>query len=178
MKTNVKSKAKKVLAMLAVFWIVAESLYGQTQLYEQYKHRTDITVACIMQYPITETLKTDVTMFIPKTKEALWAMVQEFNLGLNKDKVYERLGAEKKYSLYMYSVRKDDIKKRYGPVKSADDYKNMMTLAYNYNKGVILVFHDIDTKERSDEVIRFLLRMLKNKGKLPGEKDKEELTTK
>ena len=37
MTTNVKSKVKKVLAMLAVFWIVAESLYGQTQLYEQYK---------------------------------------------------------------------------------------------------------------------------------------------
>ena len=178
MTTNVKSKAKKLLAMLAVFWIVAESLYGQTQLYEQYKHRTDITVACIMQYPITETVKTDVTMFIPKTKEALWPMVQEFNLGLEKEEVYERLGAKKKYSLYMYSVRKDDIKKRYGPVKSADDYKNMMTLAYNYNKGVILVFHDIDTKERSVEVRRFLLRMLENKGKLPGEKDKEELITK
>lgn len=178
MTTNVKSRAKKVLAMLAVFWIVAESLYGQTQLYEQYKHRTDITVACIMQYPITETVKTDVTMFIPKTKEALWAMVQEFNLGLNKDKVYERLGAQKKYSLFMSNVCKDNIKKGFGPIKSADDYKNMMRLAYNYNKGVILVFHDIDTKERSDEVRRFLLRTLKNKGKLPGEKDKEELITK
>ena len=178
MTTNVKSRAKKVLAMLAVFWIVAESLYGQTQLYEQYKHRTDITVACIMQYPITETVKTDVTMFIPKTKEALWAMVQEFNLGLNKDKVYERLGAQKKYSLFMSNVCKDNIKKGFVPIKSADDYKNMMILAYNYNKGVILVFHDIDTKERSDEVRRFLLRMLENKGKLPGEKDKEELITK
>ena len=174
MTTNVKSKAKKALAMLAVLWIVAENLYGQTQLYEQYKHRTDITVACIMQYPITETVKTDVTMFIPKTKEALWPMVQEFNLGLNKDKVYERLGAEKKYSLYMYNVCKDNIKKGFGPIKSADDYKNMMILAYNYNKGVILVFHDIDTKERDDVIGWFLLRTLKNKGKLPGEKDKEE----
>ena len=178
MTTNVKSKAKKALVMLAVLWIVAENLCGQTQLYEQYKHRTDITVACIMQYPITETVKTDVTMFIPKTKEALWPMVQEFNLGLNKDKVYERLGAEKKYSLFMSNVCKDNIKKGFGPIKSADDYKNMMILAYNYNKGVILVFHDIDTKERDAVIGRFLLRTLKNKGKLPGEKDKEELITK
>ena len=88
------------------------------------------------------------------------------------------MGAQKKYSLFMSNVCKDNIKKGFGPRKSADDYKNMMRLAYNYNKGVILVFHDIDTEERSDEVRRFLLRMLKNKGKLPGEKDKEELITK
>ena len=92
--------------------------------------------------------------------------------------MYERLGAQKKYSIYISSVCKDNIKKGFVPIKSADDYKNMMTLAYNYNKGVILVFHDIDTKERSDAIIRFLLRTLKNKGKLPGEKDKEELITK
>ena len=153
-------------------------IYAQTDLYKQYEHRTDMVVMCVMDFPITPDVKTDITLFMPKNKEALWAMVQEFNLGLEKEEVYERLGAKKKYSLYISSVCKDNIKKGFVPIKSADDYKNMMRLAYNYNKGVILVFHDIDTEERSDEVRRFLLRMLKNKGKLPGEKDKEELITK
>ena len=153
-------------------------IYAQTDLYKQYEHRTDMVVMCVMDFPITPDVKTDITLFMPKNKEALWAMVQEFNLGLEKEEVYERLGAQKKYSLFMSNVCKDNIKKGFGPRKSADDYKNMMRLAYNYNKGVILVFHDIDTEERSDEVRRFLLRMLKNKGKLPGEKDKEELITK
>ena len=171
---------KAILHIVVAIMVVCGSLpiCAQTDLYKQYEHRTDMVVMCVMDFPITPDVKTDITLFIPKTKEDLWPMVQEFNLGLNKDKVYERLGAEKKYSLFMSNVCKDNIKKGFGPIKSADDYKNVMTLAYNYNKGVILVFHDIDTKERSDEVIRFLLRMLKNKGKLPGEKDKEELTTK
>ena len=153
-------------------------IYAQTDLYKQYEHRTDMVVMCVMDFPITPDVKTDITLFMPKNKEDLWPMVQEFNLGLNKDKVYERLGAEKKYSLFMSNVCKDNIKKGFGPIKSADDYKNMMRLAYNYNKGVILVFHDIDTKERDAVIGRFLLRTLKNKGKLPGEKDKEELITK
>ena len=94
---DVKKYTKKVLAILVVFLPVTGNLYSQTQLYEQYKHRTDITVACIMQYPISDSVKTDVTMFISNSKEALWAMVQEFNLGLEKDKVYTRFEAQKKY---------------------------------------------------------------------------------
>ena len=164
---DVKKYTKKVLAILVVFLPVTGNLYSQTQLYEQYKHRTDITVACIMQYPISDSVKTDVTMFISNSKEALWAMVQEFNLGLEKDKVYTRFEAQKKYSLYMSNVRKDNIKKSYGPITSADDYKNMMILAYNYNKGVILIFHDIDTEERYDVIRRYLIKSLMNKGKLP-----------
>lgn len=164
---DVKKYTKKVLAILVVFLPVTGNLYSQTQLYEQYKHRTDITVACIMQYPISDSVKTDVTMFIPNSKEALWAMVQEFNLGLEKDKVYNRFGVQKKYSLYTYNVRKDNIKKGYGSITCADDYKNMMILAYNYNKGVILIFHDIDTEERHDVIRRYLIKSLMNKGKLP-----------
>ena len=173
-------RRKAILHIVVAIMVVCGSLpiYAQTDLYKQYEHRTDMVVMCVMDFPITPDVKTDITLFMPKNKEDLWPMVQEFNLGLNKDKVYERLGAEKKYSLFMSNVCKDNIKKGFGPIKSADDYKNMMRLAYNYNKGVILVFHDIDTKERSDEVRRFLLRTLKNKGKLPGEKDKEELITK
>ena len=171
---------KAILHIVVAIMVVCGSLpiYAQTDLYKQYEHRTDMVVMCVMDFPITPDVKTDITLFMPKNKEDLWPMVQEFNLGLNKDKVYERLGAEKKYSLFMSNVCKDNIKKGFGPIKSADDYKNMMILAYNYNKGVILVFHDIDTKERDAVIGRFLLRTLKNKGKLPGEKDKEELITK
>ena len=171
---------KAILHIVVAIMVVCGSLpiYAQTDLYKQYEHRTDMVVMCVMDFPITPDVKTDITLFMPKTKEALWAMVQEFNLGLEKEEVYERLGAQKKYSIFMSNVCKDNIKKGFGPIKSADDYKNMMILAYNYNKGVILVFHDIDTKERDAAIGRFLLRTLKNKGKLPGEKDKEELITK
>ena len=158
---DAKKSLRKALSILVVFWLMASNLYSQTQLYEQYKHRTDITVACIMQYPISDSVKTDVTMFIPNSKEALWTMVQEFNLGLEKDTVYNRFGVQKKYSLYTYNVRKDNIKKRYGSITCADDYKNMMILAYSYNKGGILIFHDIDTEERYDEINDFLLEALK-----------------
>ena len=149
----------KRLLLIALLLICATTttLHCQTTLYNQYKHRTDIRVACIMQYPITDSVKVDVTLFVPKTKEDLWPMVQEFGLGLDKDTVYNRFEKEKKYTLYTYNVRKDDIKKDFGPITSDKDFKNMAKLVYSYNMGTIIIFHDIDTKERAYSISSFLV---------------------
>ncbi len=153
----------KRLLLIALLLICATTtLHCQTTLYNQYKHRTDIRVACIMQYPITDSVKVDVTLFIPKTKEDLWPMVEEFNLELDKEKVYNRFGKEERYSLYVYIVYKDDIKKRYGEIKSGDDYNNIAILVYNYNTGTIMIFHDIETKERNNMIISFLIEATVN----------------
>ena len=139
----------------------------QTTLYNQYKHRTDMVVACAMDFPITDSIKTDITMFMPKTKEDLWPMVQEFGLGLDKEEVYNCFEKEEKYTLYTYNVRKDDVKKSFGTIKSNEDYKNMSILAYNYNMGIIMIFHDINTKERDDILQRYLISTLKQPDLLP-----------
>jgi hypothetical protein len=94
-------------------------------------------------------------------------MVEEFNLGLDKEEVYNQFGQEKKYTLYTYNVRKDDIKKSYGPITSDEDYKNMSILAYNYNMGIIIIFHDINTEDRCDIIERFLIKTLKQPDLLP-----------
>ena len=142
-------------------------LNAQTKLYNQYKHRTDMTVMCVMDFPLTPDIKTDITMFMPKTKEDLWPMVQEFGLGLDKEEVYNCFEKEKKYTLYTYNVRKDDVKKCFGPITSDKDYKNMAILAYNYNMGTIIIFHDIDAEERCDIIERFLIKTLKQPDLLP-----------
>ena len=134
----------------------------QTTLYNQYKHRTDMVVACAMDFPITDSIKTDITMFMPKTKEDLWPMVQEFGLGLDKEEVYNCFEKEERYSIYMYSVYKDDIKKRYGEIKTGEDYNNTAILVYNYNTGTIMIFHDIETKERNNMIISFLIETTVN----------------
>ena len=131
----------------------------QTTLYNQYKHRTDMVVACAMDFPITDSVKVDVTLFIPKTKEAVYYLAEEFNLGIEKDIIDKDLGDE--YSgLVMCNVYKDNVKKRYGPIKSPDDYKNISKLVYNYSKGMIVVFHNIDTKERIIAIVTFLTKTL------------------
>ena len=140
---------------------------GQTKLYNQYKHRTDMVVACAMNFPITNSLKTDITLFIPKTKEAVWPMVQEFGLGLDKEEVYNRFEKEEKYMLYTYNVRKDDVKKLFGPITSDKDYKNIEILAYSYNMGTIIIFHDINTEDRYKIINRFLIKTLKQPDLLP-----------
>ena len=162
-------KTPKRLLLIALLLICATTttLHCQTTLYNQYKHRTDIRVACIMQYPITDSVKVDVTLFVPKTKEDLWPMVQEFGIGLDKDTVYNRFGKEEKYTLYTYNVRKDDIKKDFGVIKSDKDYKNMAILAYNYNMGTIIIFHDINAKDRYKTINRFLIKTLKQPDLLP-----------
>ena len=159
----------KILLLTAMMLICATTttLHCQTKLYKQYKHRTDMMVACIMNYPITDSIKTDITLFQPKTPDHLWPMVQEFNLGLDKEKVYNRFGQEKKYSIYTYNVCKDDIKKRFGEIKSDEDFKNMERLVYSYNTGTIMIFHDIDTEERFTAISNLLMDVLTNPEKFP-----------
>ena len=157
----------KMILPAIMLMLYANVVCSQTALYNQYKHRTDIRVACIMQYPLTDSLKTDITLFEPKTKEDLWPMVQEFGLGLDKDEVYNYFEKEERYTLYSYNVRKDNIKKRFGPITSNEDYKNMSRLAYNYNMGVIVIFHNIDTKERYGIITDFLINTLEQPELLP-----------
>jgi hypothetical protein len=125
-----------------------------------------------MNYPITDSVKVDVTMLVPQTKEAVYTMVEEFNLGLDKEKVYNRFEKEERYSLYSYNVSKDDIKKRFGPITSDEDYKNMSKLAYNYNMGIIIIFHDINTKERNATIVKFLRTTLEQPELLPKTTDR------
>ena len=160
---------KTILCLMALSVALGpwQPLHCQTKLYNQYKHRTDMVVACAMAFPITDSIKTDITLFQPKTPDHLWPMVQEFNLGLDKEKVYNRFGKEERYSFYMYSVHKDDIKKSYGEIKSDEDYKDIAILAYNYNIGTIVIFHDIDTKERDRAIVKFLIGTLTEPDKFP-----------
>ena len=160
---------KTILCLMALSVALGpwQPLHCQTKLYNQYKHRTDITVACAMAFPITDSIKTDITLFQPLTPDHLWPMVEEFNLGLDKEKVYNQFGQEKKYTLYTYNVSKDDIKKRFGPITSDEDYKNMSILAYNYNMGIIIIFHDIETEERDNAISEFLIGTLTEPEKFP-----------
>ena len=163
-------KQNKLITLIVLtITVICSSLplQGQTKLYNQYKHRTDMVVMCVMDYPLTDSIKTDITLFQPKTPDHLWPMVQEFNLGLDKEEVYNRFGQEKKYSLSTRSVCKDDIKKRFGEIKSDEDFKNMERLVYSYNTGTIMIFHDIDTEERFTAISNLLMDVLTNPEKFP-----------
>ena len=164
----VMESMKKKISIILILAICCNKLYSQTELYKQYENRTEFTVMCIMQFPITDSVKTDITLFVPNSEEELWPMVEEFNLGLNKDTVLDRYKREKTYPLYGYNVCKDDVKKRYGIVSNPDeDYKKLSRLAYSYHTGTIIIFHNIDTKERNYEIEYFLIKGLKKPEILP-----------
>ena len=163
-------KQNKLITLIVLtITVICSSLplQGQTKLYNQYKHRTDMVVMCVMDYPLTDSIKTDITLFQPLTPDHLWPMVEEFNLGLDKEEVYNRFGKEERYSLYTYNVRKDDVKKMFGEIKTNEDYKDIAILAYNYNIGTIVIFHDIDTEERNRAIVRFLTGTLTEPEKFP-----------
>ena len=86
---------------------------------------------------------------------------------MDKEEVYNRFGKEERYSLYTYNVRKDDVKKRFGEIKTDEDYKNIAILAYNYNIGTIVVFHNIETEERDNAISEFLIGTLTESEKFP-----------
>ena len=138
----------------------------QTDLYKQYKHLTDVKVICMMKFPINDTTTTALTLFVPKTKEAVYYLAEEFNLGIEKDIIDKNLGDE--YSgLSRRIVYKNDVKKRYGDIESPDDYKNISRLIYNYSAGTLLIFHDIDTEERFTAISELLTDVLTNPEKFP-----------
>lgn len=166
MKTR-KTKPTLILMAIALWLGTAMPTLGQTELYKQYSHLKDVTVACIMNFHVNDTTQVELTILAPQTKEAVYTMVEEFNLGLDKDEVYNYFEKEERYTLYSYNVRKDNIKKRFGPITSDEDYKNMSRLAYNYNMGVIVIFHNIDTKERYGIITDFLINTLEQPELLP-----------
>ena len=131
----------------------------QTELYKQYKHLTDVKVVCIMKFPINDTTTTSLTLFVPKTKDAVYYLVEEFNLGIEKDIIDKDL--ENEYSgLFSRNVCSDNVKKEFGPIIN-NDYTNVSELVYNCSKGTILVFHNIETEERDNVIDNFLFAVLK-----------------
>ena len=58
----------KILTMVLLFAVSYEA-HSQTELYKQYEHRTEFTVMCIMNCPINDSLKIDVTLFVSNSKE-------------------------------------------------------------------------------------------------------------
>ena len=144
----------------------------QTELYKQYKHLTDVKVVCIMKFPINDTTTTSLTLFVPKTKEAVYYLVEEFNLGIEKDIIDERLGDKGVMSLFRMLVHKDDPTKSYGAINEDDDWKNVSRLVYNYNVGSLVVFHNIETEKRYDAISRYLMNVLRNPEKFPSIENK------
>ena len=159
----------KILLLTAMMLICATTttLHCQTKLYKQYKHRTDMMVACIMNYPITDSVKVDVTILAPQTKEAVYTLVEEFNLGIEKDIIDKTLWDKNNDDLLRYIVHKDNVKKIYGAIESPDDYKNISRVVYNYRTGTLLIFHDIDTEERFTAISELLMDVVTNPEKLP-----------
>ena len=165
-------KQNKLITLIVLtITVICSSLplQGQTKLYNQYKHRTDMVVMCVMDFPITDSITVDITLFEPKTKEDLWPMVQEFNvINLEKDTVNYYYGNDKYAPLHFYNVEKDNIKKFYGPMcNPTKDYKNISKLVYNYNMGIIMIFHDIETEKRYRAITRFLLKSVNHLELLP-----------
>jgi hypothetical protein len=165
MKTR-KTKPTLILMAIALWLGTAMPTLGQTELYKQYSHLKDVTVACIMNFHVNDTTQVELTILAPQTKEAVYYLVEEFNLGIEKDIIDKDLGDE--YSgLSRRNVCRDNVKKRYGPIKSPDDYKNISKLVYSYSNGTIVVFHNIDTEERDDVVGTFLTNTLTEPEKFP-----------
>ena len=159
---------KTILCLMALSVALGpwQPLHCKTKLYNQYKHRTDMVVACAMDFPITDSVKVDLTILAPQTKEAVYTLVEEFNLGIEKDIIDKDLGDE--YSgLSRRNVCRDNVKKRYGPIKSPDDYKNISKLVYSYSNGTIVIFHNIETEERDIAISKFLIGTLTEPEKFP-----------
>ena len=164
-------KQNKLITLIVLtITVICSSLplQGQTKLYNQYKHRTDMVVMCVMDYPLTDSIKTDITLFQPLTPDHLWPMVQEFNIiNLEKDMVNHYYGNDKNTPLHFYNVKKDNIKEFYGIVSSDKDCEKIAILVYNYSEGILIILHDIDTKERERQIISFLIEATTDSDILP-----------
>ena len=159
---NVKIK----IFIMALLLTISYKAYSQTELYKQYEHRTEFTVMCIMQYPITDSVKTDLTLFVPHDKEGIMPILKEFNIDIDADEIYRCYGV-KNGGLFRVNVCKDDVTKRYGEIKAEEDYKNVSKLVYGFYSGILMVIHDIDTEKRDRIISKFLTKSLRKPEILP-----------
>jgi hypothetical protein len=155
------------ILLMTIAATMAPKAMCQTELYKQYKHLTDVKVVCIMKFPINDTTTTSLTLFVPKTKEAVYYLAEEFNLGIEKDIIDKTLWDKNNNDLLRHIVHKDNVKKIYGAIESPDDYKNISRAVYNYRTGTLLIFHDIDTEERFTAISELLMDVVTNPEKLP-----------
>ncbi|MBO7226378.1 MAG: hypothetical protein J6V33_02195 [Bacteroidales bacterium] len=168
-----KPKTKKTTILFATLLamtftiLMPTSALCQTKLYKEYEHRTDLTAMCLLNHTILDTMNVDVTMLVPNSKAVALALVEEFNLEIDKQSADTLWGAEKKNTLFTTNVWKNNVKKKFKPIANLDDYKEMSILVYNYNTGTVLVFHNIDTKKRSFAISLFLMYSLKEYQILP-----------
>ena len=167
-----KRPAKATIVALMMWICCLMHANAQTELYEKYKHLTDVTVACVMNYRVNDTTEVEITLLAPHTKEAVYYLVEEFNLGIEKDIIDERLGDKGVMSLFRKLVHKDDPTKSYGSINEDDDWKNVSRLVYNYNIGSLVVFHNIETEKRYDAISRYLMNVLRNPEKFPSIENK------
>jgi len=165
-RTITHTLIKSTLSIAVFMLLFYGTTWGQTKLYKEYEYRTDLTAMCLLNHTILDTLKVDVTMLVPYNKEAAFELVKEFNLNIVKEKIDSLFGTENKSGLFTTNVWKSDVKKKFKSINSPDDYKDMSILVYNYNTGTILIFHNIDTKERYRAIALLLLRSLKTKKNL------------
>ena len=156
----------KNIMMAVLLWLCgAMPATAQTELYKQYSHLKDVTVACIMNFYVNDTTQVEITILAPQTKEAVYTLVEEFNLGIEKDIIDKDLGDE--YSGFLrLNVCSDNVKKAFGPISSYD-YTNVSKLVYNRSKGVIVIFHNIETEQRDIAISKFLTGTLTEPEKFP-----------
>lgn len=76
-------------------------------------------------------------------------------------------GNDKNTPLHFYNVKKDNIKEFYGIVSSDKDCEKIAILVYNYSEGILIILHDIDTKERERQIISFLIEATTDSDILP-----------
>ena len=69
--------------------------------------------------------------------------------------------------IYKRLVYKNNTKEKFGYISNPSDYKDVSILLYKYNLGVIVIFHNIDTKERNRKVNRFFIEAVSNPEILP-----------
>jgi hypothetical protein len=159
-----KNRAKIMMMALTLVALLGTAK-AQTELYKKYEHLEDVTVVCIMKLPINDTMTVQVTLLAPQTKEAVYYLAEEFNLGIEKDIIDKNLGDE--YSgLFRRNVRRDNVKKAFGPIIN-NDYTNVSELVYNCSKGTIVVFHNIENRERNIAISKFLTGTLAEPEKFP-----------
>ena len=131
-------KQNKLITLIVLtITVICSSLplQGQTKLYNQYKHRTDMVVMCVMDYPITDSITVDITLFQPLTPDHLWPMVQEFNV-INLEKVKLMNAFNEMVTNYIYAVSYRDRENIDGTVVLTPDaaglYANPIN-SYTYN---------------------------------------------
>lgn len=125
----------------------------QTDLYKKYEHLPDVMVACIMNFPITDSTTTDITLFLPDNDVTANYLYENIFCFGKLDSITIDSTQNKARTTSAFRL-KNDLCNTGEEIKSNQDYSTRYLVCYMYKTKSFVIFDNINSKQNHYDILK------------------------